>query len=95
MASTLVLSGKPGIWSGQYPGTQPPDDDCTQEVLNLNDIDRYDNMIGSSIKTTYNCLGEYLILQTRPSFSVCASVFLMIFGAIVAAIDDLAFSMTG
>ena len=21
--------------------TQPPDDDCTQEVLNLNDIDRY------------------------------------------------------
>ena len=45
MASTLVLSGKPGIWSGQYPGTQPPNDDCTQEVLNLNDIDRYDNMI--------------------------------------------------
>ena len=41
MASTLVLSGKPGIRSGQYPGTQPPDDDCTQEVLNLNDIDRY------------------------------------------------------
>ena len=45
MASTLVLSGKPGIWSGQYPGTQPPDDDCTQEVLNLNDIDRYDRFL--------------------------------------------------
>ena len=45
MASTLVLSGKPGIWSGQYPGTQPPNDDCTQEVLNLNDIDSYDRFL--------------------------------------------------
>ena len=56
-------------------------------------------MIGSSIwlllKTRCYCLGEYLILQTRPSLSVCASVFLMIFGAVVAAIDDIAFSMTG
>ena len=40
-------------------------------------------------------LGEYYILQSRASLSVCASVFLMILGAIVAAIDDLAFSMKG
>ena len=56
-------------------------------------------MIGPSIcllsKEKYWYSGEYFILQTRPSLSVCASVFLMIFGAIVAAIDDLAFSMTG
>ena len=58
-------------------------------------------LIGSSIslllKTNVNvyCLGEYYILQTRASLSVCASVFLMILGAIVAAIDDLAFSMKG
>ena len=56
-------------------------------------------LIGSSIcllsKTTHKCLGEYYILQSRASLSVCASVFLMILGAIVAAIDDLAFSMNG
>ena len=40
-------------------------------------------------------IGEYLILKSRPSLSVCASVFLMILGAVVAAIDDLAFSMKG
>ena len=40
-------------------------------------------------------LGEYYILKTRPSLSVCGSVFLMILGAIVAAIDDLTFSMKG
>ena len=40
-------------------------------------------------------LGEYYILQSAPSLSVCASVFLIICGAIVAAIDDLAFSMKG
>ena len=56
-------------------------------------------LIGSSscflLKTTCQCLGEYYILQTRASLSVCASVFLMILGAIVAASDDLAFSMKG
>ena len=40
-------------------------------------------------------IGEYLILKSRPSLSVCASVFLMILGAVVAAIDDLAFSVKG
>merc|ERR1719411_1511466 len=40
-------------------------------------------------------LGEYFILKARPSLSVCASVFLMILGAVVAAIDDLAFSIKG
>ena len=40
MASALVLSGKPGLWSGQYPGTQPPYDDCPQEVLHIDDNDR-------------------------------------------------------
>ena len=44
---------------------------------------------------TFYFLGEYFILKARPSLSVCASVFLMILGAIVAAIDDLAFSMKG
>ena len=48
-----------------------------------------------SFLTTCLLSGEYFILQTKPSLSVCASVFLMIFGAIVAAIDDLAFSMKG
>ena len=56
-------------------------------------------LIGSNIylllKTTCDHLGEYYILQSRASLSVCASVFLMILGAIVAAIDDLAFSMKG
>ena len=41
MASALVLPGKPGIWSGQYPGTQSPNDDCPQEVLHIDDIDRF------------------------------------------------------
>ena len=59
-------------------------------------------LLGSSI--LYLCfiknnmimfIGEYLILKSRPSLSVCASVFLMILGAVVAAIDDLAFSMKG
>ena len=44
---------------------------------------------------TFYFLGEYFILKARPSLSVCASVFLMIFGTIVAAIDDLAFSLKG
>ena len=56
-------------------------------------------LIGSSIcllsKAKCECLGEYYILQSRASLSVCASVFLMILGAIVAAIDDLAFSTKG
>ena len=92
MASTLVLSGKPGIWSGQYPGTQPPDDDCPQEVLNFDDIDRFFySLVIKSVQFVFK--GEYYILQTRPSLSVCASVFLMILGAVVAAIDDLAFSI--
>ena len=56
-------------------------------------------MIGPSIcklsKEKYSYSGEYFILQTGPSLSVCASVFLMILGAIVAAIDDLAFSLKG
>ena len=93
MASALVLSGKPGLWSGQYPGTQPPYDDCPQEVLHIDDIDRFFYLF--VIKRVRSFLGEYFILQTSPSLSVCASVFLMILGTIVAAIDDLAFSLKG
>jgi len=38
---------------------------------------------------------EYFILNVRPRFDVQLSVFLMIFGALVAAINDLAFNLPG
>ena len=47
------------------------------------------------IKKLGSFIGEYLILKTRSSLPVCASVFLMILGAIVAASNDLAFSLKG
>eukprot|EP00088_Acartia_fossae_P058621 TRINITY_DN6883_c1_g1_i1.p1 TRINITY_DN6883_c1_g1~~TRINITY_DN6883_c1_g1_i1.p1 ORF type:complete len:334 (+),score=15.45 TRINITY_DN6883_c1_g1_i1:125-1126(+) len=40
-------------------------------------------------------IGEYLVLKSSPSRSVQLSVYLMIFGAIVAASNDLAFNMRG
>merc|ERR1719412_26940 len=38
---------------------------------------------------------EYLILNVRPRFEIQLSVFTMIFGAIVAALNDLAFNLPG
>ena len=39
-------------------------------------------------------LGEYYLLNWKPKLSVQLSVYLMIFGALVAAFNDLAFNMT-
>ena len=38
-------------------------------------------------------VGEFYILKVNPSINVQLSVYLMIFGAIVAACNDLAFSL--
>ena len=38
---------------------------------------------------------EYIILNVRPSFEIQLSVFAMIFGATVAALNDLAFNLLG
>ena len=40
-------------------------------------------------------VAEYLMLKVKPDLSVQLSVLMMIFGAFVAAINDLAFSMLG
>jgi len=40
-------------------------------------------------------IGEYLILKSKPSRAVQFSVYLMIFGTIVAASNDLAFNLQG
>jgi len=40
-------------------------------------------------------IGEYLILSVRPSRAVQLSVYLMIFGTLVAALNDLAFNLRG
>ena len=42
----------------------------------------------------FTMLGELYILGTKPAASVQASVYMMIFGALVAASNDLAFNMT-
>jgi len=39
--------------------------------------------------------GEYFVLRSRPSLAVQCSVYLMIFGTIVAASNDLAFNLVG
>ena len=39
-------------------------------------------------------LGEYYLLNWKPKLSVQLSVYLMIFGALVAAFNDLAFNLT-
>lgn len=40
-------------------------------------------------------IGEYMVLKSKPSRAVQFSVYLMIFGTIVAASNDLAFNMRG
>lgn len=40
-------------------------------------------------------VGEYLFLRITPSFQVQLSVFLMIFGAAIAALEDLGFNLHG
>lgn len=40
-------------------------------------------------------IGEFMVLNSKPSRAVQLSVYLMIFGAIVAASNDLAFNMKG
>ena len=40
-------------------------------------------------------VAEYVMLKVKPDFNVQLSVLMMIFGAIVAAINDLAFSFLG
>jgi len=40
-------------------------------------------------------IGEYIVLKSKPSRAVQLSVYLMIFGTIVAASNDLAFNMRG
>merc|ERR1719430_2734480 len=39
--------------------------------------------------------GEYYVLKSRPSLSVQLSVYLMIFGSAVAALNDLTFNLRG
>ena len=39
--------------------------------------------------------GEFYILKVRPSTSIQMSVYLMIFGSVVAACNDLAFNLLG
>jgi len=40
-------------------------------------------------------IGEYYVLKVRPSTSIQLSVYLMIFGSLVAASNDLAFNLKG
>merc|ERR1719412_2533384 len=40
-------------------------------------------------------IAEYFILNIRPIFEIQVSVFMMIFGALVAAFNDLAFNLPG
>jgi len=40
-------------------------------------------------------MGEFYVLKVRPSTSIQMSVYLMIFGSVVAASNDLAFNMLG
>ena len=40
-------------------------------------------------------VGEYLLLDIKPAFNVKLAVFLMIFGAVIAAVNDLAFNLQG
>lgn len=40
-------------------------------------------------------VGEYYVLKSRPTMSVQLSVYLMIFGSALAAINDLAFNLKG
>ena len=42
----------------------------------------------------FTMIGEFYVLGTKPAMSVQASVYMMIFGAMVAAANDLAFNMT-
>ena len=42
----------------------------------------------------FTMFGELYILGCKPNASVQASVYMMIFGAIVAAANDLAFNLT-
>jgi len=39
--------------------------------------------------------GEYYILKSRPSMAIQLAVYLMIFGSLVAALNDLAFNLRG
>ena len=45
--------------------------------------------------TVHFLSGEYYVLKVRPSTSIQMSVYLMIFGSVVAASNDLAFNMLG
>ena len=40
-------------------------------------------------------IGEFWVLKVRPSTSIQMSVYLMIFGSLVAASNDLAFNLLG
>merc|ERR1719245_1837215 len=40
-------------------------------------------------------IGEFYILKTRPTMAVQLSVYLMIFGSGLAAVNDLAFNLKG
>ena len=42
----------------------------------------------------FTMIGEFYILGSKPTMAIQASVYMMIFGAIVAAAYDLAFNMT-
>ena len=42
----------------------------------------------------FTMIGEFYVLGYKPSSSVQASVYMMIFGAMVAAANDLAFNLT-
>ena len=43
----------------------------------------------------FTMMAEYFLLSVRPTMSVQLSVYLMIFGALVAASNDLSFQLTG
>ena len=40
-------------------------------------------------------IGEYMLLDIRAPFNIQLAVFFMIFGAILAAVNDLAFNLQG
>jgi hypothetical protein len=46
-----------------------------------------------SVTYAYHVSGEFYILKVRPSLTVQLSVYLMIFGTLVAASNDLAFNL--
>jgi hypothetical protein len=43
----------------------------------------------------FTMIGEYFVLRVKAGTAVQVSVFLMLFGALVAAFDDLSFVLTG